>query len=198
MIKSPMVPVLGDALWPVSGPALWARRAVLLVLGVLVLTLAAKVQLPVPGSPVPVTLGTLGILAIGVAYGPALGLVTVLGYLLLGASGVAVFAGEKAGLIYMMGGTGGYLVGYALAVLTLGALARRGWDRSVIWMALALLLGNIVIYLPGLIWLRGFADSWAQTLAWGLTPFLIGDGLKLALAALVTPALWRLVGSARV
>ena len=198
MIKTPTVPVLGDALWPANGPAMWARRAVLLVLGVLVLTLAAKVQLPVPGSPVPVTLGTLGILAIGVAYGPALGLATVLAYLLLGASGVAVFAGEKAGLIYMMGGTGGYLVGYALAALTLGALARRGWDRSVVWMALALLLGNIVIYLPGLIWLRGFAESWAQTLAWGLTPFLIGDGLKLALAALVTPALWRLVGSARV
>lgn len=189
--------VLSEAFWQEEGAGVWLRRVVLLVAGVALLTICAKAKFPVPGSPVPVTLGTFGVLAIGAAYGPRLGLATILAYLLLGASGVAVFAGEKAGLAYMMGGTGGYLVGYALAALALGALARRGWDRSVVWMALAMLIGNALIYVPGLLWLRTFAESWAQTLAWGLTPFLVGDALKLALAALLLPALWKLVGPAR-
>ena len=97
----------------------------------------------------------------------------------------------------MMGGTGGYLVGYVLATLALGALARRGWDRSVVTMAGAMLLGNILIYVPGLLWL-GELYGWDKPiLQWGLTPFLIGDALKLALAALLVPALWRLIGNAR-
>jgi biotin transport system substrate-specific component len=97
----------------------------------------------------------------------------------------------------MMGGTGGYLVGYVLATLALGALAQRGWDRSVVWMALAMLIGTVLIYVPGLAWL-GQLYGWDKPiLAWGLTPFLIGDALKLALAALVLPAVWKLVGRAR-
>ena len=189
--------VLSETVWQADGALVWAKRAALVVAGVLVLAICAKVQLPVPGSPVPVTLGTFGVLAIGAAYGPRLGLVTLLAYLATGALGVAVFAGEKAGLTYMMGGTGGYLVGYALAGVALGALARRGWDRSFAWMALAMLIGNVLIYAPGLVWLRGFAESWSQTLAWGLTPFLVGDALKLALAAVLLPALWKFVGRAR-
>ena len=108
----------------------------------------------------------------------------------------------------MAGPTGGYLVGYLLATLALGYAARRGWDRSVGGMALALLAGNVLIYVPGLLWLgyliangmfdpAKYASVWDQTLAWGLTPFLIGDALKLALAALVVPGLWKLVGAAR-
>lgn len=197
-MTTPSNAVLTDTLGPTTGTALLAKRAALVVAGVAALTICAKVQLPVPGSPVPVTLGTFGVLAIGAAYGPVMGILTVLAYLILGASGVAVFAGEKAGLTYMMGGTGGYLVGYALAATLLGALARRGWDRSFVWMGLAMLFGNIAIYAPGLLWLNTFAESWAQTLSWGITPFLIGDALKLALAALLLPVLWRLVGSARV
>ena len=108
----------------------------------------------------------------------------------------------------MVGPTGGYLVGYLLATLALGFAARRGWDRSVGGMAAALLAGNVLIYVPGLLWLgyliagglfdpAKYASVWDQTLAWGLTPFLIGDALKLALAALVVPGLWKLVGAAR-
>jgi len=126
--------------------------------------------------------------------------VTILAYTLVGAIGFDVFAGssaEAAGLTYMMGGTGGYLVGYVLATLALGALAQRGWDRSVVWMALAMLIGTVLIYVPGLAWL-GQLYGWDKPiLAWGLTPFLIGDVLKLALAALVLPAVWKLVGRAR-
>jgi biotin transport system substrate-specific component len=160
---------------------------------------------------VPITLGTFAVLTIGAAYGPRLGFATILAYLLVGALGFDVFAGssaEKSGLAYMAGGTGGYLVGYVLATLALGLAARRGWDRSVPGMAAAMLVGNVLIYIPGLIWLHhlvagglfdatAYASPWQQTLAWGLTPYLIGDALKLALAALVVPGLWKLVGAAR-
>ena len=168
------------------------------MVGVLVLAVAAKIKVPM--WPVPITMGTFAVLIIGAAYGARLGLVTILAYMLVGAIGFDVFAGssaEAAGLTYMMGGTGGYLVGYVLATLALGALAQRGWDRSVVWMALAMLIGTVLIYVPGLAWL-GQLYGWDKPiLAWGLTPFLIGDALKLALAALVLPAVWKLVGRAR-
>lgn len=191
---------LSETLWPAEGAALWAKRAVLVAAGVVVLGLAAKAAVPVWPSPVPITLGTFAVLTIGAAYGPRLGLATILAYLLLGALGWDVFAGSSAeenGIAYMLGGTGGYLLGYLLAVLALGFAARRGWDRSVGGMTLAMLAGNALIYVPGLLWL-GRLYGWDQPImAWGLTPFLIGDALKLALAALLVPGLWRLVGKAR-
>lgn len=192
--------VLSEQFWRAEGSARLAKQAVLVVLGIAALAIAAKIKFPLPPSPVPVTLGTLAVLSVGAAYGPRLGLVTILGYMLVGALGFDVFAGssaEKAGLAYMMGGTGGYLLGYVLATLALGWAARAGWDRSVVRMGAAMLVGNALIYVPGLLWLSGFAESWAQTLDWGITPFLVGDALKLALAAVLFPALWKLVGNAR-
>lgn len=190
--------VLTQAVGPQSGTALRLKQAVLVLAGVLALAIAAKIKVPM--WPVPITMGTFAVLSIGAAYGARLGLVTILGYLLVGALGFDVFAGssaEAAGLIYMMGGTGGYLVGYVLATLALGALAARGWDRSFGLMALALLIGNALIYLPGLAWL-GHLYGWDKPiLEWGLTPFLIGDAIKLALAAMLLPALWKLVGTVR-
>ena len=97
----------------------------------------------------------------------------------------------------MMGCTRGYLVGYVLATVALGALARAGWDRSVTKMGGAMLLGNVIIYVPGLIWLGMLYGFDKPILAWGLTPFILGDVLKLVLAALVLPAAWKLVGRAR-
>ena len=187
--------VLQEALWQTEGAGLWVKRVVLVVAGVIALAVAAKIKVPM--WPVPITMGTFAVLTIGAAYGARLGLITILGYLALGAMGASVFAGEKAGLTYMMGGTGGYLVGYALAAMALGYAARMGWDRNVALMALAMLIGNALIYIPGLLWLNQFATGWAQTLEWGITPFLIGDALKLALAALLVPGLWKLIGSAR-
>lgn len=190
--------VLADILGPQSGMALRVKQAVLVVLGIAVLAIAAKIKVPM--WPVPITMGTFAVLSIGAAYGARLGLVTILGYMIIGALGFDIFAGssaEKFGLTYMMGGTGGYLVGYVLATLALGALAQRGWDRSFKWMALAMLIGNVLIYVPGLLWL-GQLYGWDKPiLAWGLTPFLVGDAIKLALAAMVLPALWKLVGDAR-
>ncbi|MEM9850894.1 MAG: biotin transporter BioY [Pseudomonadota bacterium] len=184
--------VLAESLGTGQGKSRLAVDTAFVLAGVALLTLCAKVQFWLPGSPVPATLGTFGVLIVGAGYGARLGVVTLVAYLMLGAAGAAVFAGEKAGLAYLTGGTGGYLLGYVLAAGAVGALARRGWDRSIVWMALALILGNALIYVPGLLWLRGFADSWAQTLAWGITPYLLGDALKLALAALLLPSLWLL------
>ena len=190
--------VLSDLFGATEGSMRLAKQAALVVLGIAVLAVAAKSKVPM--WPVPITMGTFAVLTIGAAYGPRLGMATIIGYMLVGALGFDVFAGssaEASGLTYLMGGTGGYLVGYILATWALGMAARAGWDRSVGKMALAMLIGNALIYIPGLIWL-GQLYGWDQPiLAWGLTPFLIGDALKLALAAVLVPGLWKLIGNAR-
>ncbi len=204
--------VLTERLWRTEGAGVWIKRAALVILGVAALAVAAKIKVPLmPLTPVNMTLGTFAVLSIGAAYGPRLGLATMLAYMAVGALGFDVFtnsSAEKNGLTYMMGTTGGYLVGYVLATLALGLAARRGLDRRVTGMAAAMLVGNMLIYVAGLAWLywlvaggmfdaAKFASPWDQTLAWGLTPFLIGDAVKLALAAVLFPALWKLVGDAR-
>ena len=190
--------VLSEVFGPTEGAALRVKQVVLVLVGIAVLAVAAKIKVPM--WPVPITMGTFAVLTLGAAYGPRLGLATIFGYMLVGALGFDVFANssaEKFGLTYMMGGTGGYLVGYVLATLALGALARAGWDRSMGKMAGAMLIGNALIYVPGLIWL-GMLYGWDKPiLEWGLTPFLVGDVIKLALAALIVPGVWKLVGNAR-
>lgn len=190
--------VLVEAVAPREGTQLLVKQAALVLLGIAVLAIAAKIKVPM--WPVPITMGTFAVLTIGAAYGARLGLVTILGYMIIGALGFDVFAGSSAeayGLTYMMGGTGGYLLGYVMATVALGWFARAGWDRSAGKMSLAMLAGNVIIYVPGLIWL-GMLYGWDKPiLQWGLTPFLIGDALKLALAAAMLPALWKLVGRAR-
>ncbi|WP_299619640.1 biotin transporter BioY [Pelagibius sp.] len=189
---------LAVALWPrqgTLGEMNSALRAVLLaVLGSLLLWACAKIQ--VPFYPVPVTMTTFAVLAIGMAYGWRLGAATVLLYLAEGAAGLPVFAGtpEKGlGLAYMVGPTGGYLVGYVLAAAACGGLAERGWDRNVVTAVLAMLIGNVLIYLPGLFWL-GILFGWDKPiLEWGLIPFIPGDLLKLALVAVSLPLAWKLL-----
>jgi biotin transport system substrate-specific component len=130
------------------------------------------------------------------AYGWRLGGATLLLYLAEGAMGLPVFAGtpEKGiGLAYMLGGTGGYLIGFVLAAALCGWLAERGWDRRFMTTALALLIGNIAIYVPGLLWV-GRLFGWDKPiLEWGLTPFLLGDLTKLLLAAIALPIIWRVL-----
>jgi len=192
--------VLTESFWQAENNALLVKRIVLVIAGIFALAVAAKIKLPIPPSPVPVTMGTFAVLTIGAAYGPRLGLVTIFGYMLIGALGFDVFANSSAeanGLTYMMGGTGGYLVGYVLATLAMGYFARIGWDRNVLKMGASMLVGNALIYIPGILWLAALYTWDKPILAWGLTPFLIGDAMKLALAALIVPALWKLIGSAR-
>ena len=191
-----LVETFGD-----EGAARVAKQVLLVALGVAALAIAAKIKVPM--WPVPATLQTFVVLSIGASYGMRLGLVTLIAYLAGGALGFDVFTGSSAevgGLSYMLGATGGYLVGFAVAAGAMGALARAGWDRSVGRMALAMLIGNAIIYLFGVPWMaylfledRGFA--WVMQ--WGMTNFLVFDALKLALAALLFPALWKLVGDAR-
>lgn len=194
--------VLTETFGPTEGTALRIKQVAMVVLGIVALAVLAKVKVPVPGSPVAISMGTFAVLTIGAAYGPRLGLTTIMGYMMIGMLGFDIFQSSTAdlnGLTYMMGSTGGYLVGYVLATLALGWAARAGWDRSVLKMALAMLIGNALIYLPGVAWL---AMLYAENgLGWainaGLTPFLVGDALKLGLAALLVPGLWKAIGTAR-
>ena len=198
MSTTTLRPVLSEMLGPSEGLSLRVKQALLIVLGVAALTLAAKIRVPM--WPVPVTMQTFAVLVIGAAYGMRLGLATLLAYLAVGAAGLAVFTGEGAGLAYMMGPTGGYLVGFAAAAGVMGWLAARGWDRTVAGMAGALLIGNAVIYafgLPWMAWLFAAERGMGWVLQWGMTNFLLGDALKLALAALVLPLAWKAVGRAR-
>ncbi len=94
----------------------------------------------------------------------------------------------------MMGGTGGYLVGFVLAAALCGALAERGWDRTIPKCALVMLLANALIYVPGLLWLGSLYGWDKPILEWGLVPFLLGDAVKIALAAATLPLIWRFVG----
>ena len=159
------------------------------------LTISAKVQIPF--YPVPMTMQTFVVLLTGIAYGTRLGVVTLLLYLGMGALGLPVFAGtpEKGiGLAYMLGPTGGYLIGFVIAVAICGWLSERGWDRRPVTTATAMLAGNVLIYLPGLLWL-GTVVGWDKPIVqWGLTPFLLGDLFKLLLAAGALPLVWRAIG----
>jgi biotin transport system substrate-specific component len=187
-------PTLADAIWP-TGAAISGPRAVILaVVGVALLWLSAKIQIPL--WPVPVTMQTFVVLTVGIAYGARLGGATVLAYLIAGAVGLPVFAGtwsEGGGLVHLYGPTAGYLVGFAVAAWIGGRLAERGWDRSLPLAAAAMLLGNLAIYALGIAWLA-YQIGFEAAIVHGLLPFLAGDGLKIALGAVTLPLAWRLIG----
>jgi biotin transport system substrate-specific component len=193
MVSSTTYPALAEQVF--SGRTTAFRNVVLAIAGSLALWLSAKLQ--VPFYPVPMTMQTFVVLVIGTAFGWRLGAATVALYLAEGALGLPVFAGtpEKGiGLAYMIGPTGGYLLSYLPAAALCGFLANRGWDRRIVTTALSMLLGTVVIYAFGLSWL-GTVVGWDKPiLAWGLTPFILGDLLKLALAAAVLPLAWKFVG----
>ena len=192
--------VLAD-LGPAEGTGLWVKRAVLVAAGIAAMAIAAKIRVPM--WPVPGTMQTFVVLSVGAAYGMRLGLATMVGYLLIGAFGYDVFTSSSAastGLAYMAGPTGGYLAGFAVAAGVMGWLARKGWDRTFGKMAAAMLIGNVIVYAFGLPWMAHLflADKGMEwVLTWGMTNFLVFDVLKLALAAMLFPVLWRLVGDAR-
>ena len=187
-------PTLADILWQEQDASRWVRRVTLAVVGSALLWVSAKVQ--VPFWPVPMTMQTLVVLLIGFAYGPRLGMATVMLYLAEGAAGLPVFAGtpEKGiGLAYMLGGTGGYLMGFVLAAGLAGWLAQRGWDRNVVTVALAMFAANIVIYVFGVGWLTSLI-GFEKAYTYGLLPFIAGDIAKLVLAVCLLPVTWKLLG----
>ncbi len=187
-------PTLIDTLWSKDNALI--RNVLLAVAGSIALWISAKIQIPF--YPVPVSMQTLVVLMIGMSFGWKLGGATVALYLVEGLAGLPVFAGtpEKGiGLAYMVGPTGGYLLGFVIAAAVVGWLAEHGFGRNVILTAVAMLVGSFIIYIPGVLWLGSVVGWDKPVLQWGMIPFLYGDALKLVLAALLMPALWKLVGS---
>jgi biotin transport system substrate-specific component len=187
-------------------PTLSGNRAiqnvVLVLIGTAVLAISAKIQ--VPFWPVPMTLQTLAVMLIGATYGSRLAVATVLAYVAEGALGLPVFANtppQIAGPAYLIGPTAGYIWGWVVAAAIIGLAADRGWSRSVPKMFAAMLAGEVILFGMGFIWLAWFAtlSSGAvgmgaeKALAAGVTPFLLADLLKTALAAFLVPAAWQLL-----
>ncbi len=176
-----------ERLW--SKPTV-SRELVFAVAGILLISAGARVQIPL--QPVPITGQTFAVLLTGALLGARRGAITVAGYLLLGLAGLPVFAGGVGGVGRLLGPTGGYLIGFIGAAWVVGSLAERGWDRRLTTAALVMLMGNSVIYLCGLPWLSLYV-GWGQVVPLGLAPFVVGDLIKIGLAALVLPAGWRLL-----
>jgi biotin transport system substrate-specific component len=171
------------------------RDITLVVAGALLIYLTARIAIPVPGSPVPITGQTFGVLLVGGALGFRRGLIGVALYVLLGVIGLPFFAEGKGGISVILGASGGYLVGFVVAGALVGRLAELGWDRKLGGAVGAMLLGSAVIYAIGLPWLGVVVGmSPAETIAQGLTPFIFGDALKLVLAAVLFPVAWWVVG----
>ena len=188
---------LAAVLWPQSRNTL-LNKAILVVMGSVLLALSSKFK--VPFYPVPMTMQTFVVLALGMALGWRMAGATVLLYLVEGAAGLPVFAGtpEKGiGFAYMIGGTGGYLFGFLLAAPFCGWLAERGWDRGPLTTAAAMILGNVVIYFFGVLWLGSLLGWDKPILEWGLTPFILGDLAKVALASAILPLCWQVIGKRR-
>ena len=167
------------------------RYALLALAGSVLITICTQISLPL--FPVPMTLQTFAVFLIGLTYGWRLGGITVSLYLLEGAIGLPVFSGGKGGMIVFMGPTAGYLVGFFLAATACGWFAERGFDRSYFRLFLSLIVGNILIYTLGLFWL-GTLIGWDKpVLEYGLYPFIGGDLLKIAMAVLLLPTVWKIV-----
>ena len=156
------------------------RGAALALLGTLVLAISAKVE--VPFYPVPMTLQTLAVLTLGALLGARLAAATVVLYLAEGLAGLPVFAGAVAGPAYLVGPTGGYLVGFLIAAALVGGLAERGWTRGWPLALAAMTLGHLVIFAAGYAWLApmlGAGKAWAV----GVVPFAAATLVKTLLAA---------------
>ena len=204
-----------------------ARDVAIMVGFALFVSLCAQIAVRLPWTPVPITGQTFAVLVAGGALGAWRGAGALSIYLLMGMLAIPVYAPDGStfqfagdwGLhfllpwngqevfpwqfsssegIFIWGGSGGYIVGFVAAAWLVGWLAERGWDRKP-WNTLGMAAGNIVLYVPGLLWLNVLtADGdWAKTLEWGLYPFIVGDMMKLFLASLTLPAAWALVAKLR-
>ena len=194
---------LAGRLWPTSSLN-WTRAILLAVLGSMIVAISAQVSVPM--LPVPMTLQTLAVLAVGAAYGARLGAITLALYALEGAVGLPVFANFQAGLFLPTGeilATGGYIIGFILAAGLVGYLVEKGWGANVFKLCAAMLLGAAIVYVPGLIWLVGWlgvmkgmdiSSAIAVALSTGMLPFILGDIIKAVLAALAVPAAFSLLG----
>ena len=167
-------------------------QLLLVVSGTALIWLSAKIQ--VPFWPVPMTLQVMAVLGLAAAFGWRMGVATIALYLAEGVVGLPVFAGtpEKGiGLAYMMGPTGGYLVGFLLAAAFVGYFAERGLTKRPVALFFVMLAGLALIYAPGLGWLAQFVGT-DKAITLGFMPFILSDLLKIAVATLAFPAFWSL------
>jgi biotin transport system substrate-specific component len=172
----------------------WVRDITLILAASLLLAALAQVEIPLPFTPVPITGQTFGVLLIGAALGSRRGALSILAYLAEGALGLPFFAGGAGGLSVLTGATAGYLVGFVAAAYFIGRLAERGLERSFRTSLVPFVVGTVIIYAFGVAWLSTIVGGLGEALRFGLLPFLAGDIVKLAAAALALPAAWRLVG----
>jgi biotin transport system substrate-specific component len=149
------------------------------------IALSAQYSINLPFSPVPITGQTLVILLAGLILGKNRGSAAVGLYLFQGAAGLPFFAGGRSGVVVLLGPTGGYLLGFLAAVYIVGMLSELNHRRSLLQTGSALVIGNLIIYAFGLIWLARFVGE-SQVLALGLYPFLAGDFLKISLGLVIT------------
>lgn len=183
-------PVLVDAI-----PGGWVRDALLVSGGTLFVAASALVVVPLGFTPVPLSLQTFAVLVVAASFGPVRAGASMALYLLVGMAGVPWFTDQQAGWQFA---SFGYIVGFVAAALLVGALARRGADRTVGRSIGLMVAGNLVIYAVGVPGLMLFAGVGLPTaLSLGVLPFLLGDAIKIALAAGLLPAAWRLVGDER-
>ncbi|MDP4014763.1 MAG: biotin transporter BioY [Candidatus Nanopelagicales bacterium] len=185
-VAAPSPRVLADVL-PRSIP----RDVLLVVGGAAFVGIAAQIIIPLPFTPVPITGQTFALLLSAAALGTLRGVLSMLLYGLVGMAGLPWFAGGVSGGFALV--TFGYVIGFVVAAGVVGYLAERGWTRSVVRMAGAMVIGNVTIYIFGAIYLH-FAlhsTSWATTMGLGVTPFLLGDALKIVIAAGLFPLVWR-------
>ena len=186
---------LAPALYARTFPraANWLRDLILIVLGALFVAIFAQVKIPLPFTPIPLTGQTFAVLLVAAALGSKRGAASMAFYIALGAFGLPVFAGGASGISYLSGATLGYLVGFVLAAYVVGLLAERGLERSIRTSIIPFLVGTVIIYACGVAWLAIVLGSFSKAVAVGLTPFLIGDFIKLIAAALALPVAWKLV-----
>ncbi len=166
----------------------------LVAAGGLFIALSAQVVIPLPFTPVPITGQTLAVLLVGASMGTMRGGASALLYLMVGLLGAPIYADGTHGWAIVTGASGGYLLAFPFAAALAGWLAEHRWDRNFFSAALALALSSSVIYLLGLVWLGlTLGTDLSQTLALGFFPFVLGDLIKVMLAALALPTAWRLV-----
>jgi len=172
---------------------------VALVVGAaLFVALSAQLVIPLPFTPVPITMQPFAVLLVGASLGAVRGSSALVLYLLLGMVGAPVYADGHGGVEWVLGASGGYLVSYPFVAAITGRLAERQWDRRVLSALAAMLAGNVAIYVVGVPWLAAYLGvGLGRALELGLYPFIPGDLLKLALAALLLPGAWRLVRRAK-
>ncbi len=164
----------------------------LIISGSILITLSAKISIHLGFSPIPITMQTFAVLFIGALFGSKRGALTVLAYLFQGFMGIPVFANAGSGFVYLLGPTGGYLVGFVFAAYITGLLAERGWDRIFWKTAIAMAIGTIIIFIFGVSWLS-FSIGWSKAIMVGLFPFVIGAILKIMLADAILPLGWRIL-----